>query len=120
MLLIYIGFDHPDMKDLLVHVIPFVAPYWEELGTQLLPSNQAHQLPIIRSNNQQDVEKCCKEVLKFWLKVQPNATWNQLVDAIKLCNLADMAGKIEIKLQSRGKNILYPIQGTCVLMLCVN
>ena len=98
-----LGTDRPDLKVLLFHVVPYVAHQWNDFGIQLLPSDQTHQLKIIAANHPQDVKECCKDMLNVWLKTQPNATWDQLTNALECCDLIAIAEEIENKLSKSGK-----------------
>ena len=60
-----------------------VAKNWKVLGAQLLRSDQTHELDIIAINYPQDVVGCCKCVLEKWLESSVDATWNQLIEALK-------------------------------------
>ena len=78
-----IGGDRPFLKDLHDYVVPKVAHRWRDLGVQLLRPDQQEILGIIRLNYPQDAEECCKCVLKKWLDTTAEATWNQLITALK-------------------------------------
>ena len=71
------------LKDLYDHVLRDVACKWKDLGVQLLRSDQHTELDIIEKNHPRDVVECCKCVLKKWLDTTPNATWSQLISALK-------------------------------------
>ena len=60
-----------------------VAEKWKELGVQLLRSDQENVLNIIVADHPNDVVSCCKCVLKKWLDTTTDATWNQLITALK-------------------------------------
>ena len=60
-----------------------VAHKWKDLGLQLLQSDQANMLNITEANHPHDVESCCKCVLEKWLDASTDATWNQLIGALK-------------------------------------
>ena len=46
-------------------------------------------------NNPSDVGECCKEMFQLWLSKCPDATWLQLIQALKHVNLNDLATTIE-------------------------
>ena len=71
------------LRDLYVHVVGSVAENWKDVGVQLLRSDQAYQLGIIETNYPQDVVRCCKRVLEKWLQSSVDATWNQLIEALR-------------------------------------
>ena len=64
---------------------------WRELGLELLVSNNA--LAVIKANNPNNVTACCSEMFDKWLNRTPDASWSQLVTAlrnIKLYTAADV------------------------------
>ena len=71
------------LKDLYDHVVGSVAKNWKVLGAQLLRSTQTHELDIIAINYPQDVVGCCKCVLEKWLESSVDATWIQLIKALR-------------------------------------
>ena len=78
-----VGNDRPLLRDLHDHVVPKVAHKWRDLGVQLFRSDQQETLDIIKSNHPQDAEECCKRVLKKWLDTTAEATWDQLITALR-------------------------------------
>ena len=60
-----------------------VADKWKELGVQLLRSDQENRLKIIAADHPHDVVSCCKRVLEKWLDTTTDATWNQLITALR-------------------------------------
>ena len=90
----HIGKGRPSLKTLHDHVVMKVADRWKDLGVQLLQSDQQHILNIIATDHPNDAVKCCKCVLEKWLETAPDATWNQLIEALRspsvhLIHLAD-------------------------------
>ena len=79
----YIGSDRPSLKDLYDHVINNVADKWEDLGVQLLRPDQEKTLDIIAADRSHGVVSCCKRVLKKWLDTTTDATWNELIRALR-------------------------------------
>ena len=79
----YIGSDRPSLKDLHDHVVMQVADKWRDLGVQLLQSDQQKMLDFIETNYPRDVIACCKRLFKEWLDNTGDATWNQLIKALK-------------------------------------
>ena len=71
------------LKDLNDHVVGRVAKKWKELGAQLLRSDQTYVLDIIATNHAQDVVCRCQCVLEKWLESSVDATWNQLIEALR-------------------------------------
>jgi len=52
------------------------------LGIQLLDKDQVAQLKIIQENHH-DVKSRCRELLSYWLQTHPDATWYQLIEALR-------------------------------------
>ena len=63
--------------------MPEVAHKWKDLGLQLLRSDQTNVLNIIAVDHPHDAMSCCKCVLQKWLDTTTDATWNQLIGALK-------------------------------------
>ena len=90
------------MKDLNKHVIPLVATRWYDLGLELLETKYAMtKLEIIQADNRNDVSKCCTQMFKKWLETQTDASWSQLVQAVKSIELNDVAASIEQFIQGK-------------------
>jgi len=79
----YIGSSKPLLKDLHNILVPKVANNWFELGIQLFNEQQLPRLNEIRTIYSNDFQKGCIEMLEYWLKVTPGATWNNLICALK-------------------------------------
>ena len=76
-------YSKPTIKVLLnSKIISDIGPKWYELGIALLDDDQLTHLKNIRSNNS-EVTRCCIEMLMYWLETHSNATWNDLVEALK-------------------------------------
>ena len=71
-----------------------VAGKWKDLGVQLLPPEM---VDIIAADHPHDVVSCCKCVLKKWLDTTTDATWNQLIKALRSpsVQLDCLAGQLE-------------------------
>ena len=78
---VYTGSNKLTVK-LLSEYTKEVAPKWYDLGKHLLKEEWTHKLNVIASNNPNDVEKCCNEMLEYWLK-SCVATWGKLIDALE-------------------------------------
>ena len=79
-----IGRDRPSLQDLSEHVVTIAADKWRDLGVQLLPRlGQEKMLDIIAEDHPHDVVSCCKCVLKKWLDTTTDATWNELIRALR-------------------------------------
>ena len=92
-----IGSDKPLLKDLHGHVVNDVAVKWRDLGVQLLRANQEKMLDIIAADHPHDVVSCCKRVLEKWLDTATDATWNELIRALRSpgVQLDYLAGQLE-------------------------
>ena len=66
-----------------------VATQWYNLGLQLL--DNYNMLDKIKSNCQGDTEYCCNEMFKKWLEVKPDASWDQLIAALREVELITAA-----------------------------
>ena len=71
-----------------------VTTSWCELGRELLISNNV--LEVIKTDNATNVTACCYKMFNKWLKRTPDASWSQLVTAlreIKLYTAADVVSE---------------------------
>ena len=68
------------------------ASNWHSLGLQLLDINQ---LDIIQKNYPTDTERCCTEMLKYWLNVDTEASWDKLINALEQIGQNSLAQKIK-------------------------
>ena len=58
------------------------AEQWFDIGLELLEPEDEPQLRIVRSSKLGTIE-CCAEMLELWIDRQANATWNQLIKALR-------------------------------------
>ena len=74
-----------------------MADKWKDVGVQLLRSDQEKMLDIIVADHPHDVVSCCKCVFKKWLETTTDATWNQLIKALRSpsIRLDYLAGQLE-------------------------
>ena len=96
-----IGNDRPSTKDLHNHVVQGAAGKWRDFGVQLLDTSTSDRiLDIIEKDHPQDVTTCCKCMLRKWLDTNPDASWSQLLDALRspCVQLDYLADQIEHKL----------------------
>ena len=98
------GYDRPALKLLNKHVRKDASSKWHDLGLELLEQEDEEKLNEIETNNPNDVSKCCKEMFQLWLRKCTNATWNQLIQALKEVELNNLAATIE--------GMLIPTQDT--------
>ena len=71
------------------------APKWKILGLALLPYKQHLDIDNIEVDHPGDVVRCCECVLERWLEFDPNATWNQLIRALKVGGLHHLANHLK-------------------------
>ena len=70
---------------------------WYNLGIELLHSNDAGELDRIKAEHPSNLHICCTKMFELWLKKQPMASWNQLLEALRQPNikLGTLAMEIE-------------------------
>ena len=97
----------PDDKYLNRHVVSELAAacayhpdVWHALGIELLGQDGIAGLDVIKANNSHDVTKCCSAMLTLWRQRQIDASWSQLIGALKQLKLNRVATEIEKRLKS--------------------
>jgi len=97
-----IGNGRPARK-YLKDVRSLFAKHWYDVGLELLDPEDENQLDTIGASKGGNLNDCCGDMLHLWLKKQPNATWNQLIEALKSpgIELYDVAAKIEGMLKGK-------------------
>ena len=92
-----VGSERPSLKYLYRHVRDSVATKWKNIGIELLEDKDIEKLDTIRMNNSGNVIECCGEMLELWLRKQPEATWNQLLEALRspAIQLNNIASELE-------------------------
>ena len=70
---------------------------WHDLGLELGISNNI--LRVIEANNR-DVNTCCRIMFEKWLEMTPNASWNQLIIALRAIEMNTAANAISKLLKS--------------------
>ena len=81
--IVCIGSDRPTLKQLHNHVVMPAAYNWKDLGVQLLENEYIGELDAIASNHPHDDVSCCKDVFIKWSETRVDASWNQLIRALK-------------------------------------
>ena len=71
-----------------------IAPHWRDLGLQLLQEEYTDKLDVIQANHHNKVEDCCDEMFQYWLKVDTEANWKKLIDALEHIQQNAIAAKI--------------------------
>ena len=97
----------PEDKYLNRHVVNEVAAacayhpdIWRDLGIELLGQDGRADLDVIKANHSDKVTKCCSAMLTLWRQRQTNASWSQLIEALKQLKLNRVATEIEKLLKS--------------------
>jgi len=73
----------PTLRLLQKHkVITAVSSKWYQLGIVLFEDDKAYQLATIKANNNNVTDRCY-EMFGYWIQIQPNASWDQLVEALR-------------------------------------
>ena len=95
------------MKDLYNIFIPKVANDWCDLAIQLFNESQVPRLDEISATYSNDRRRGCIEMLKYWLKITPEATWNNLIHALRAPGLQLMAiaNDVEKEVKSKCVNV---------------
>ena len=71
---------------------------WKDLGIHLLGSGHSGKLDVIETNSPKNVEECCTNMFQYWLDVDPTATWNKLISALKEIGLNTLSEKLTMDL----------------------
>ena len=71
----------PKLQDLYEHITPQYALEWKVIGTLLGVASE--RLDIIEHDNHYRAELCCNDMLKWWLRVDPTASWGKLFTVIE-------------------------------------
>ena len=69
-------YSGPQLKDLVL----VRAVEWYDLGLQLGVENA--ELKVIQKNNPGDLRACRREMFEAWLRITPNPSYQQLVEAL--------------------------------------
>ena len=102
------------IKNILKPDTSGLAARWHDLGTQLLTDDTVGVLDVIKVNHPNNARVCCNEMFVKWLKLQPDASWSQLITALRNIGMKSAAENI-IKHFIKGLcsypfiNIMYPI-----------
>ena len=78
----------PQLKDLiLVRTVK-----WYELGLQL--EVKGKDLDVIQANNQNNIEACKREMFSKWLGITPDASYQQVVEALQVVGEISEANRL--------------------------
>ena len=75
---------------------------------QLLDTEQHDQLEIINCDHPNNVEECCSKMFSHWLTVDPDATWDKLLNALETIDYNVLAKSIQINIL-QGKSTRYNV-----------
>ena len=64
-------------------------------------------LEVIAADHPHSVEGCCKSMFEKWLNTQKDASWNELVEAIKAIRLNTFASSLEKDIIGKGVLAMY-------------
>ena len=67
----------PELKDLVL----VQTTKWYNLGLQL--GIKDTELDVIDENNPKDIDACKRKMFQTWLRITPNPSYQQLVEALK-------------------------------------
>ena len=91
----YVGITELTIKSLSDYISNTeISVHWKGLGTKLLNDTYVQHLTIIETNNRHDVRVCCREMFIYWLQVDREANWNQLINALEEMQLNTLAKEI--------------------------
>ena len=103
----YVDSSKPLLKDLYNIVIPKVANDWYDLAIQLFSESQVPRLDEISATFSNDRRRGCVEMLKYWLKITPGATWDNLIHALRAPGLQLMAIADEVEKEVEGNYAMH-------------
>ena len=103
----FVEYSKPSLKR-LVPLLTDIAPNWCELGAILLDEKHEGQLKLIESTHGSNVKKCCSVMLRYWVDKHPEATWHQLVQALRTpgVDLDTVASRIEEKFAGKNNYVI--------------
>ena len=94
-----IGHDRPELRYLNRYVKDEASSKWHDLGLELLNQEDLGKLNQIQSSSHTDISERCKEMFQLWLERYPDATWEHLIQALRVVKLYQLASKIDGMLQ---------------------
>ena len=111
--IIHTGCDRPAFKFLNQHVRKGVSFRWHDLGLELLEQEDEDELGEIETNYPNDRSECYKKMFQLWLrKYADKATWDQLIQALRVVDLNTLANKVERMLIPKEKTTPHTKAGT--------
>ena len=118
-MIIYVESKRPLLNELNDYVVLEVAVKWKDLGAQLLRPDKQKELDIIENDHPRDSKECCKCVLKNWLDTTIDASWDQLITALKSpsVGLNSFAFELNERIKKRKREICYRIVLNCYIVM---
>ena len=101
------------MKILNKHVIPKVNTKWYDLGLELLDNEYAVELDTIREDYRNNIKTCCQKMFSKWLVTRDDASWDQLIEAMRTIELSSIASDVE-QLLGQGQHLCMCVLYTIV------
>ena len=69
-----------------------ITTQWRDIGLELVDSNKT--LKVIEADHPSDVDTCCRLMFEKWLEAKSDASWSQLVIALKNIKMFTAANAI--------------------------
>ena len=121
-----VGSDRPLLEDLHDFVVMGAAYKWRYLGMQILKDYHIRMIDMIAADYPYDDVICCKRVLETWLYTSADASWNQLIRALRhptvqLYRLADQLEQMMgIKCKIYSNTVATHCYKLCIIAECIN
>ena len=77
---------------------------WRDLGIVLMGQDAADDLDVIKIDHPNDTKECCTRMFNEWRQAKPQASWKQLIEALKEVKLTELASKLEDRLTPSVRN----------------
>ena len=107
--------DRPGFKYLNRHVVIPITPKWYDVGLELMEIEDEKELDAIQAEQSINSDKeRAKKMLKFWLDKNIDASWNDLLKALKMSTIGLNATALEIQ------NLLVPESMFVVIVNIMN
>ena len=92
------GSDRPGFKYLNRHVVTPIASKWYDVGLELMEVEDERELDTIQAEpTLKDNMERAKRMLKHWLDRKPDASWNDLLNALKISAIGLNTTSLEIE-----------------------
>ena len=122
-----LGSDRPALRYLNRYVRGAIAhgTKWHDIGLELLDIGDELILNTIKENHPGDADKCTAEMLQLWLARKPDASWNQLLQALREPNIQENVLAVRIEgMLLKGTIIFYintkqQLENTVIIIGCI-